>query len=267
MNYDVIIPTTARNVSILEKSLPYIRKNLSPERILIIAKPDLEIRSEIPFQIMDENTLVDGLSYNRVREWVEQRDKYAGKRSGWYLQQFLKLAYAYICREEYYLSWDADTIPLRSISMFEQNMPVFDVKEEFHRPYFTTINRLFDGKIVKSNNYSYISEHMFFCKKYVLEMLDEIDGNCRLKGMNVYEKILNAVSDIDLLMSGFSEFETFGNYVQNRHPGDYAVRRLKSLRDGDKLYGCNPTEDELAQASEEYDLISFENRQINRSVT
>lgn len=260
MNYDVIIPATARNKSVLEKALPYIQKNLSPKQIVVISNKDLEICSDIAFKSIDENSLFEGLTFQRVREVIVKRDKYAGKRAGWYLQQFLKLSYAYVCDDDYYMSWDADTIPLRPIYMAENGHPYFDVKSEYNQPYFTTINKLFSRMVKKKADFSFISEHMIFAKKYVAEMLGKIDHNPKLGGENVFEKILDAVSSIDLLMSGFSEFETYGNYMMEYHPQIYRIRHLNALRDGDRIYGNSPTEDNLKEAAARYDMITFENR-------
>ena len=262
MNYDVIIPAIARNKSILEIALPYIEKNLHPKKIIIISKDDFKLDSKVDYQFVDENDLYQGLTYSRIREIIESRDKFAVKRTGWYLQQFLKYAYSYICEEDYYISWDADTIPLREIDMFEDGVPVFDIKEEYHLPYFTSINKLFLTEVKRYDNFSFISEHMIFKKEYVIQMLDDIEKNSKLQGMNVFEKILSAVNDIDLLMSGFSEFETYGNYVCNKFPDRYKIRSLKTLRDGDRLYGNIPTSQNLEEASKIYDIITFENRVI-----
>lgn len=40
---------------------------------------------------------------------------------GWYYQQFLKLQYARMCKDEYYMSWDGDTVPCKNFSMFSDD--------------------------------------------------------------------------------------------------------------------------------------------------
>ena len=63
-------------------------------------------------------------------------------RVGWYEQQFLKMEYSKICKNDYYLIWDSDTIPIKPVKMFDNNKPIFDMKKEHHSPYFITLDKL-----------------------------------------------------------------------------------------------------------------------------
>ena len=71
-----------------------------------------------------------------------------------------------------------------------------------------------------------------------------------------YEKILNAITEKDLSRSGFSEFETYGNYLYTRHPELFQYRPLKTQRHGMFYYGKIPDVDELKNSL--YDTVSFE---------
>ena len=52
--------------------------------------------------------------------------------TGWYYQQFLKMQYAFMCKDEYYMAWDGDTIPCRIVQMFsEDGHPYMDNKNEY----------------------------------------------------------------------------------------------------------------------------------------
>ena len=61
-----------------------------------------------------------------------------------------------------------------------------------------------------------------------------------------------------LSSSGFSEFETYGNYVDTFYKGVYKHKRVESLRQGAVLFGMSPSEEDLLWASKDYDMISFE---------
>lgn len=263
MNYNIIILVTERNLQTLEVVVSYLRKNVSHDKIVCIGRSFLEKScQEINCEFIDEDNLYEGLTYIAIKNMIITRDRYSGWRAGWYLQQFLKMAYAFSCKDDYYLIWDADTIPVNKIEMFDQDEnPLFDVKEEYHRPYFTLMNKLFHSEIKRKNEFSYISEHMLINVNYMKKMICEIEEDCTLRGSGFYSKIINVIRDIDLGGSGFSEFETYGNYVYTKFPGVYHFRRLRSLRNGDRYLHYPPVEQELEWAADSYDIITMENYQ------
>lgn len=136
MNYNIVIPVVRRNFSTLKINIPYIFKNLKAKEVILIASSSLEKECMELFpmcKFINEDELLTGMTYHSLMEIVGKRDKDAVKRTGWYLQQFLKMAYAILCPDEYYLSWDADTIPLKTILMFDEvGKPYFDMKEEYY---------------------------------------------------------------------------------------------------------------------------------------
>lgn len=84
------------------------------------------------------------------------------------------------------------------------------------------------------------------------------DAPAAAGGRRFWERILSAVSDENLSGSGFSEFETYGNYVQKYHPGMYELRTLRGLRKGAEFFGTAPTAAQLQWAAKSYDTIAFE---------
>ena len=184
--------------------------------------------------------------------------------TGWYFQQFLKMKFASYCDEDYYLCWDADTIPLRPISMFsDRGKPYLDVKTEYQDRYFITIERLFGfGKIIEK---SFVSEHMLFNKNYMLELIKEIEATS-FNGDAFYEKILYAAGN-DNISLGFSEFETYGTWIGMRHRDAYALRDWRSFRNTNFFVDINDlTDDDVAWLSKDYDAASFEKYQETSDV-
>ena len=59
--------------------------------------------------------------------------------------------------------------------------------------------------------------------------------------------------------SGFSEFETYGTYVMNRHSKDYNLREWKSLREGIFYFPIPLDRDASKWVAKKYNAISFEN--------
>lgn len=191
--------------------------------------------------------------------------------TGWYYQQFLKLSYSGICADDYYMVWDGDTVPTKAFSMFGEGhgdtlgdgaiVPLFDMKSEYHKPYFDTIEKLFPG-MHKSIGKSYISEHMLFKKSIVRDMLKDIMENPNLSGSTYYERIINRIEPADLMETSFSEFETFGTYVSFKAPEEYALRNWHSIRYGSVYFENNYlSEADFEWIGKDFDAVSFEKNQ------
>ena len=176
----------------------------------------------------------------------------------WYHQQFLKMSYSRICEKEYYLLWDSDTIPIKHINMFENENPIFDMKDEHHLAYFKTLHRLIPN--LHFSRHSYISEHMIIKTEYMNNLLDKIEKNYNIQGKYFWEKILMSIELKDLTKSGFSEFETYGNFVDTIFPNVYRHRRWPSERHISKYFQNidNLSSQDLNWLSNEFYTITFE---------
>ena len=263
----LVIPTTGKDYERRKWDFSIYFDRLPVKRIVFIGPDELEeklakdIREQGEDRVLfvEENTL---LPYDNVKEQIIRRVKKAGygmdenSKPGWYYQQFLKMQYSRICDDDYYLTWDADTIPVRKISMFDADeKPYMDVKYEYCEGYFRTIKNLFGmDKVIKE---SFISEHMLFNVDLMTEMLNEIE-QLNLDGDLFYGKIFNAIG-LEDLKRGFAEFETFGTWVWNRHNGIYKIRNWKSLRRGNIFTKMDDlTDEDVKWLGESFDAISFE---------
>ena len=259
--YDAILLVTEKNLPVLEISFPYIRDNLGAQNIYAIAPS--RIKDKLIFMgvsYIDEDCLIPDLTFSRIKQLIENRGLDT-RRTGWYYQQFLKYGFSYVTENEYYLTWDADTIPLNKISYFINGKPSFVEKKEMHQGYFNTLNTLFDGNIYRYNpNISYVAENLLFNTSIVKEIIEIIESNDKIAGNTFYEKIINAVAPQDF-QSGFSEFETYGNYVRIKHPSLYGSLNLRTLRNGSFFVGIEPTQDQVEWAQRDFDIMSIEGRQ------
>lgn len=262
--YDVIIPVIYRDYSFLKTTVKYVKKNLCPEIIYIIT--DVKFKSYMSSQILrdsqceviDEDELLNGLNYLSLKKLFKELGRNEMK-TGWYYQQFLKMAFALsnYCNKLYYLSWDSDTIPLRKISFFDENgIPYFTMKTEHHTPYYDTLERLL--ALSKFNSRSYISENMMFNKNIMIELINSIQSNNNLEGKSWYEKIVYSLVPESVSLMGFSEFETYGNYCYNYHPYAYIERTLPSFRRGGLIQGRFVSDTILEQLSFDQATASFE---------
>jgi hypothetical protein len=172
--------------------------------------------------------------------------------------------YCRLCHNKYYLIWDSDTIPIKEVNMFSNDgKPFFDVKTEYHRPYFITLKKIFP-ELGKKNKFSFISEHMIINTNLMKNMIKRITFNKNLIGNTWYEKIINCINIKDLPFSGFSEFETYGTFVKEYYKQIYDIRHWKSFRlrkRHRKLFHFNSsriTENDIKNIFKKYNAISFE---------
>ena len=82
--------------------------------------------------------------------------------------------------------------------------------EEHNEPYFTEIRRLLPD--LKLCSFSFISHQMVFHAKVLKKLKSEIATN----GAAWFTTILNTIERT--VLSPFSEYELYGNYIANRFP-------------------------------------------------
>lgn len=258
-SFDVIIAIKDSDWNIAKKAIPLIKKNIQPKKIVFISSERIkdDIAKEKDCVLLNEAEIFSGLSFLSVESELEKLNSNK-ENAGWYLQQFIKLSYAFICSDSYYLVWDADTLPLRHIDFFDSTgKPFFNLKREYVKSYFLTINNIFGYE--KKTKESFISEHMLFNCEIVQKMCFDIMENKDLKGDSFWQKILFATSYYTYNnQRAFSEFETYGTYCDYNFKNYYLKRKLTTLRIGTEYLGANPTKAILEWAGKSFDIISFE---------
>ena len=260
--FDVIMPLAEKDIASVWTRMVYFKKYLPMKKLVIIGnKKVIDImKKKYPdkmIELIDEDTILKLTDVKDVMKRVSSNDEAAIKRSGWYLQQFLKMLYAEICEDEYYLAWDSDTLPLITVNMIKDDKPVFHMKDEYYVPYFETMNKLIG--INKINKKSFIAEHMLFNCNIMKTLIREIESNMQLQGEKFYEKILYAIDKKELSQSGFSEFETYGTFCDLRYPNKYIKEDWYSLREGSKYFVDEQFgEREAKWVRKQYMAISFE---------
>ena len=227
---EMMIPTISRDYSRVKHDYKLFFDFLPVDRITLVGPADLEdivskdaesygLSDRVGF--INENDVISGADVKDAmnRRLLADHFRLDGW-PGWYYQQFIKMAYAYVCESDYYLAWDADTIPVRIIDLFDrEGRSYLDTKSEYNARYFNTIRRLLGME--KAIEKSFVAEHILYKKDHVLEMMAEIE-KLDLPGEKFYEKIFYAI-DINDIKSGFSEYETYGTWAVNRHPDDYVI--------------------------------------------
>ena len=256
--FDVVIPVKASDVGNLGVLIEQIRKHIVGARKVKIITNTSQLSSYIEDDIVeyiDENKAIENLSLKKVREFMEKSHMNVSS-AGWFFQQFIKIEYSKICKDEYYLVWDADTFPTKDISFFtSQNKPIFDLKREYWWQYFDAIKMLIG--LNKGVVDSYIAEHMLYNTEICKELMDVICSNESIVGDNFWEKVLSVCRDISHPRP-FSEFELYGTYVENKYKNLYCKRRLQTLRPGALYFGLNPSQGLLNYVGKDFSTVSFE---------
>lgn len=119
------------------------------------------------------------------------------------------------------------------------------------------MKRLLD--LERQVNFSFISEYMIMNKSIVNEMIQKIEQR---NGCYWIEAVLKCINELDRFHSGFSEYETYGNYIFKNHQDLCGILRLNTIRKGKDVFGGKvPPKGELDEFAQknQYDTISFEN--------
>ena len=266
--YDAIVVVTPKDFKRVESNNKRIVEYLPVRKVLFVGSKELgELVEQSSFGdkagFVDENDIIpfDDV-YNCLKDVME--DILLGRELqrglvGWYYQQFLKLQYARMCKDEYYMSWDGDTVPCKNFSMFsDDGRPYFDLKHEFHQEYFITMNKLLPN-LDKTIDKSFISEHMIFNCKYLVKMLEDIESNENIEGVTFWEKILHSIRLEHIQENSFSEFETFGTYMTINYPDVYNYRDWHSFRYGGYFFHPEAmTQRDYSWLAKDFFAISFE---------
>ena len=265
-NFDLVIPVAGKDCLFLRRNLNLLKKNINPDKIYIITNK----RYFVYFinlgryvKLINEDLLINCMTFDRLSNCLLSigLDR---QQTGWYFQQFLKMGFALskYATNRYYLTWDADTMPLNKVHFFDnRGKPFFTLKEEYHKPYFITINRMLN--LDKQISDSFISENMLFDVKIMTELISKIQSS-EIEGKNWYEKIIKSLPKQE--KNGFSEFETYGTYVLNYYPEKYSLRKLTSYRDCGLLFSRSLIKTQVNKLSRKYTIISLEHKDRPKSI-
>ncbi len=268
-SYDAIIVVTAADYKRLQRNYQRLLSYMPSRRVLFVGDEAVfplvqALKGDDKAGFINEN---DILPFDHVHEVMKHalKDILNGRElprgvTGWYYQQFLKMQYASLCPDEYYLVWDGDTIPCKPFSMFQENgnIPYLDLKQEYHEEYFRVMAKLIPG-MEKNIRKSFIAEHMLIKCNIMRKLISEIEQNSIIPGTAFWEKIIYAIDTDKLQSNSFSEFETYGTFVVSRYPDAYRFRDWHSFRYGGLYFNPNTISDrDFAWLGRDFYAISFE---------
>jgi hypothetical protein len=188
-------------------------------------------------------------------EYISERLGQYRCRTGWYLQQFVKLGFARVAGEDHYIVWDADTVPLEPVKFVRNGRSQVTIAKEFHEPYFEVFEKLLLCKPLL--RFSVISQYMRVNTLFAREMLDQIE---RIHGVHWIDAVLSVLPLKG--KSEFSEYETYANYIASVHPQSVEFVHRRWFRHGSDVLRIDrlPSNEEIERVFSGYSYVSFERR-------
>jgi hypothetical protein len=253
----VVTACRARDLPVLEIAARKLIEHV-PLRSLHVIAPAQDCRRigdalGIQAVVISEDDFIPGMTLSALRKLNRPHFPQA---AGWYFQQLLKLQFAFLYPDDdYYLIWDADTVPLRPLRFFDpEGRMLLTRATEHHPPYFETYQRLLQEP--PRREYSLIAQHMVVQKSVAREMLAQIHRRTAGNKNWAWSIMDNLPLQGDNL---FSEYETYGHYVKNHHPDRVRFVERDWLREGAAYTGgWIPRPQDLQRLGEKYDYVAFE---------
>ena len=204
---DVVIPVHKKDLIKLSFVIDGIRSNSINNigNIFVVGEKNQYLEAEckrLHLEYVDENELnlpkKESLGYitNSVVD-----------RNGWLFQQLIKLHADIICKNEYILLLDSDTVFLKPVVWVNHKRRVnLFISDEYHLPYGVPLLLYFPNKIRYLK--SFVSHQILTSKSILNSIRMDVEEET---GLNFTKAVLNSI-DINE-SSAFSEYELIGNYM------------------------------------------------------
>ncbi len=205
---DVLMPVCEKDLEILPLALEGVRRQVSHPiaAIYIVAAPSPVVEAFCrahDCRFVDERSV---LGYDAASLGVKIPPPNGRDRSGWIFQQLLKLS-GRVGESDFFLTIDSDHLLLRPHTFLTRDgRTVFYGSREYHRPYYDNIERLMGFR--PASRLSYVAHKLLFSRRELAALRSEIE---RRTGLPWDRAIVESLDRTQI--SGFSEFELYGNFV------------------------------------------------------
>jgi len=219
---DVIIPAIDKDLAtlpyVIDSIRTYVRHPIG--RIYVVSPDSSRIRK------LCKRKRCVFVNEKRVLPITKHHIRYRSRRwdrSGWLYQQLLKLSGDTISRRDF-LVVDADTVFIRPHVFRSGGRRIFYCRNWTQPEYYRTYRKLIGRK--PSAPRSLVTHYMLFERAKLKRLKRFIQQR---HGRSWHSAILRSINR--KRQFGFSEFETYGNYVYGLEPGRTVLRasRNKSL--------------------------------------
>jgi hypothetical protein len=221
---DILIPAIEKDLATLPRVVDSARAHIRHpiRRILIVSPRSARIQrlcKKKKCRFVDESSVLP------IRKADIRYGSKKWERSGWMLQQLLKMSGDVLCSTPDFLVMDADTVLIRPHTFRQGNKNVFYCRRWSQPEYFRTYRKLM-GK-PRSARVSFVAHYMLFNRAKLARLKRRIEAR---HGVPWYRAILRSMDRSKPF--AFSEYETYGNYVYASDPRSVIIRPAlnKSLR-------------------------------------
>jgi hypothetical protein len=243
---DIVIPTVSKDFKLIDDVISSFSKlNHEINKIYIVAPQNQEIINYCNshnLSFVDEKTI---LGYGK--EAIDYRVN-GVDRSGWILQQLIKLSGEKVVEMDNYFILDSDTIIADNFSLIENGRWIFYQNEEWHNAYFKSFYQMFGYKT--KNKLSFTSHMMIFNKEILRTMKKELEA----KHGKPWDQVYLSTIDINEA-SCVSDYDTYANYVLCNYPDKVIQRPLYNRAFSRNMF--DSIKSGLDKYSKKYKTISF----------
>jgi hypothetical protein len=218
---DVMIPVGPNDVDVAPLALAGVRANVrDPIRgITIVAPPELATRlaETVPdVDVVDETSILTEKEASYVRAATPPH------RTGWYLQQFIKLKWCLERSGPLTYVVDADTVLVRPQRLHPGGRHVVFAAQEYHDPYFDHLARMLGD--FRRPLFGTTVHQMLYRREWLRAMADDIER--ANPGRTWIEAIVDSIDPDEL--SSFSEGECYGQWVVRHRRRQTIVRPFRN---------------------------------------
>jgi len=203
---DIVMPSIDKDYETLEYVLPSIRKYIRHPigEIIVICPPSERIEAlckKNKCRFVDENTVLP-ITIKDIDYWVGETN-----RSGWIYQQLLKWGADSLCKNEYFLITESDTVFVRPQVFRHNNKTIMPCSSDLcHLPYYKAYEKLLGEGIDPVINFT--SHHSLFNKKVLSDLKKRIEE----KHSKVWYKAILSILDPNE-GACVSDYETYGQFA------------------------------------------------------
>jgi len=212
--FDVVIPVGPNDIETINLTINSVKKYVAGYRNIYTVS---RLRNGYGNMWIDESKY--SVDLDMIAAFGIPRN-----RTGWYLQQLLKLDFQTIEPRvtENYLVVDADTVFKRPIDFLDnEGRSLLTVATEYHLPYFDHMKKLIPW-LSRATRHSGVAHHMMFTAPILTELKRLVSMYSNENWVTAFLKSVDSRS----YGAGASEYEIYFNLAIALHPDKIRLREL-----------------------------------------